>query len=52
MSQELLARKRDVEGCIRHFEATGELSEAYSGWREALVGEPFRRVLARLAGQA
>lgn len=52
MSQELLARKRDVEGCIRHFEATGELSEAYSGWREALVGAPFRRVLARLAGQA
>ena len=26
MSQELLARKRDVESCIRHYLQTGELS--------------------------
>jgi ribonuclease D len=48
MSQELLARRRDVERCIRHFGATGELSIEYSGWREPLVGETFRRILGRL----
>ncbi len=48
MSQELLARKRDIEACIRHYNVTGELSPAYSGWREALVGESFRRILERL----
>jgi ribonuclease D len=48
MAQELLARKRDVERCIRHYMATGELSADYSGWRDALVGESFRDILARL----
>lgn len=48
MSQELLARKRDIEQCIRHYSATGELSPEYSGWREPLLGESFRSVLARL----
>jgi len=48
MSQELLARKRDVERCIRHFSATGELSPDYTGWREPLVGDSFRDILARL----
>jgi ribonuclease D len=47
-SQELLARRREVERCVRHFLATGRLSEAYSGWREALVGDKFREVLAQL----
>ncbi|MGE3462661.1 MAG: ribonuclease D [Pseudomonadales bacterium] len=50
MSQELLARRRDVERCIRYFGATGELSPEYSGWRESLVGESFRRILGRLSG--
>lgn len=48
MAQELLARKRDVERCIRHYRQTGELSPEYSGWRELLVGEPFRDILARM----
>ena len=48
MSPELLARKRDVESCIRHFLATGELSDEYSGWREPLLGERFRAILSRL----
>jgi len=50
MSQELLARRRDVERCIRHFVTTGELSPEYSGWREPLVGGSFRRILSRLSG--
>jgi len=48
MSPELLARKRDVERCIRHYLSTGELSADYSGWREALVGDRFRDILAAL----
>ncbi len=49
MSPELLARKRDVEACIRQYLATGELSEAYSGWREPLLGDRFRDILSRLS---
>ena len=47
-SQELLSRKRDVEGCIRHYAATGELSVVYSGWRRQLVGDSFLEILALL----
>jgi hypothetical protein len=43
-----LARKRDVEGCIRHYSATGELSVVYSGWRQQLVGDSFLEILALL----
>ncbi len=46
-ARELLARKRDVEACIRHYLDTGELSPAYAGWRAGLVGEEFRLVLER-----
>lgn len=49
MSQELLARKRDVESCIRHYVRTGELSSEYSGWREPLLGERFRDILGALS---
>ena len=49
MSQELLARKRDVEECIRHYLRTGDLSREYSGWREPLLGDRFRDILAVLA---
>jgi ribonuclease D len=45
MAPELLARKREVETCVRQFRDTGELSEAYLGWRAPLVGEEFRRML-------
>lgn len=48
IAHELLARKRDVERCIRHYAATGELSSDYSGWRGGLVGDSFRTVLSRL----
>lgn len=47
MAPELLARKREVEGCLRHHAATGELSEPYQGWREPLVGDAFRAILER-----
>lgn len=46
-ARELLARKRDVESCIRHYLDTGELSPAYGGWRAALVGDEFRTLLER-----
>ncbi|MFU8816443.1 MAG: ribonuclease D [Pseudomonadales bacterium] len=45
MAPELLARKREVESCLRHYGETGELSEAYLGWREPLVGDRFRELL-------
>jgi ribonuclease D len=48
ISHELLARKRDVERCIRHYAATGDLSSDYTGWRESLVGDSFRSILSRL----
>jgi len=48
LAPELLARKREVEACARHYLATGELSEPYRGWREPLVGEDFRRGLGAL----
>jgi ribonuclease D len=47
MAPELLARKREVEACVRHFVASGELSEAYRGWRRPLVGEVFQDRMAR-----
>jgi ribonuclease D len=47
MAPELLARKREVETCLRHHGETGELSDAYQGWREPLVGERFRAILGR-----
>lgn len=45
MAPELLARKREVEACVRSYRDTGELSEAYLGWREPLVGSAFRELL-------
>jgi ribonuclease D len=45
IAPELLARKREVEECVRCFRDAGELSEAYLGWRAALVGDDFRRML-------
>ncbi len=47
-AQELLARKRDVEECIRHYLSTGQLSATYAGWREGLVGDRFRTLLERV----
>lgn len=47
MAPELLCRKREVEACVQHFAATGELSPAFRGWRSELVGEAFRQRLER-----
>jgi ribonuclease D len=49
LAPELLARKREVESCVRHYRQTGQLSEPYCGWREPLVGEAFRARLERLS---
>lgn len=45
MAPELLSRRRDLEACLRHHSATGELSAPYQGWRGALVGTEFAAVL-------
>ena len=45
MAPELLARRRDLEGCLRHHATTGELSAPYRGWRGALVGTEFAAIL-------
>jgi ribonuclease D len=45
VAPELLARKRDVDHCVRHFLESGELSPAYMGWRYELVGGEFQTVL-------
>ena len=42
---ELLARKRELESCIRHHAECSELSPHYSSWRGELVGAPFLSVL-------
>ncbi len=44
-SPELLARKRDIEGCIRAFAASGKLSNDYQGWRSELVAREFLKIL-------
>ena len=45
MAPELLARKKDVEACLRHFMRTGALSETYNGWRGDVVGTSFLEIL-------
>ena len=46
MAVELLARKRDVEACVRHYEAQHVLPAWFSGWRDELVGDSFLQVLS------
>lgn len=45
IAPELLSRKREVEACVRHFALTGQLSEAFLGWRNEVVGDEFRTLL-------
>jgi ribonuclease D len=45
LAPELICRKRDLESCVRHHAATGELSPVYSNWRKDLVGGQFLQVL-------
>ena len=49
MAPELLARKKDVEACLRHFMLTGELSATYDGWRGDVVGASFLQILETAA---
>ncbi len=46
LAPELLSRRRDLEGCVRSFQETGDLSPAFLGWRYPLVGEEFASILA------
>jgi len=48
MAPELLARKREVEACVREYLRSGQLSDAYLGWRYPLVGDDFLERLGRL----
>ena len=43
-AHELIARKRDVEACVRHYLDTGELSPAYlaKGPMDPFDGRPIR----------
>ncbi|MEM9622988.1 MAG: ribonuclease D [Pseudomonadota bacterium] len=46
---ELLARKRDVEACVRHYLRYEQLTDHYRSWRHDLVGAQFAEILdARL----
>ena len=45
MAPELLARRRDLEECVRCHQANGRLPELFQGWRHALVGEQFAALL-------
>lgn len=49
IAPELLARLRDIEACIRHYRATGSLSDTWQGWRKAVVGTEFMAELERRA---
>lgn len=51
MAVELLARRRDLETCVRQHAATGGLSAPYvTGWRAGVVGSAFVDVLAAANG--
>ena len=50
MAVELLARKRDVEACVRHYEAQHVLPVWFNGWRDELVGDSFLQVLSGQLG--
>jgi ribonuclease D len=47
LAPELLARRRDLEVCVRTFAQTGELSAPFQGWRYGLVGDAFAAILRR-----
>jgi ribonuclease D len=50
LAQELIARKRDLESCIRFFLQAGELTDFYQGWRAAHIGDEFQRILQAMNG--
>ena len=50
MAVELLARKRDVEACVRHYEAEHVLPLWFNGGRDELIGDSFLQVLSGQLG--
>ena len=46
VAAELLARRKDVEACMRHFAARGEMSPHYQGWRSPIVAAQFMEILS------
>ena len=42
-------RLRDIEACIRHYRATGSLSDTWQGWRNDVVGTEFMAELEKRA---
>jgi ribonuclease D len=50
MAEELLARRRDLESCLRSMRSDGRLPRNFQGWRRALVGEAFEAKLLDGAG--
>lgn len=46
IAPELLARRKDVEACLRYYVENTELSEHYAGWRQDLVGAQFLQILS------
>lgn len=50
MAVELLARKRDVEACVRHYETQRVLPSWFNGWRDELLGDSFLQILSGQLG--
>jgi ribonuclease D len=50
LAPELLARKKDLEACVRHHADYAELSPHYSSWRSELVGDAFLGILQQARG--
>lgn len=50
VAAELLARKKDLESCVRHHADHASLSAYYLDWRAELVAEPFMEILSDHTG--
>ncbi len=48
LAPELLARKKDVEACVRHYAVHGSMSEHYEAWRATVLGSQFEPLLAKV----
>ncbi len=46
MAPELLARRRDLEAVCRHYRDSGALPDWFCDWREELLGDAFKTILA------
>ena len=51
VAPELLARRRDLEACVRTYRATGRLPPRFLGWRYHSIGAQFESLLADDGGQ-